>query len=110
MKTTELEELINQNPLSADNIVMETQLKSILAIGGRERFYVVNYQDEFFLAIGFEHIPSQLWYVVTQRDKSRPKMFKDLTRLNTLIKRASTNGYQVFFLHKDIQDFPLFVA
>lgn len=91
MNSQELKIRVENNPCSIDNCVIETQLSSLLQINQIEKIHVIEVSEGFYIVITFDWIRDRVWYIGTQRIKNQPRIFKDLTRMNTYIRKFFKN-------------------
>lgn len=69
-------------PCSAENSILETDLLLAVKQDTIRKLKIMETLDGFYIMTELLWAEGKCWYLTTRRDRTAPKMFKDLTRLN----------------------------
>lgn len=70
------------NSLLEDDLDIAVQQQTL------QKITIAETAQGFFLIVQVKWAPGKDWYLCTRRDRTRPRLFKDLNRLNEFLKDA----------------------
>lgn len=73
-------------PCSPANSILETNLQLAIQQQTLDMLKVMETPDGFYIVVNLRWAGQKDWYLTTRRDRSSPKLFKDLSRLNEHLK------------------------
>lgn len=71
---------------SPTNSIIEKELQIAAEQNTIKTITVMEVGENFYLVIEFLWAEGRQWYLSTRRDRNKPKVFKDLSRLNNHLK------------------------
>ena len=84
-------------PCSPANSFLDSELQLYVQQQTLKSLKVLEAPEGFYVAAQFVWSKDKTWYLTTLRDRFQPKVYKDLRRLNGILKRAGVNSFD--FLH-----------
>lgn len=76
------------SPCSPANSILEGDLDLAVQQQTLKKLKVMETPDGFFVIAQLKWAGSKEWYLTTRRERTQPKLFKDLKRLNDHLKEA----------------------
>ena len=78
---------MNLKPCSKENSILEPDLEIAVSQQVLEKLHVMETPEGFYIVVILKWSPKTMWYVTTRRERTKPKLFKDLNRLNEHLKK-----------------------
>lgn len=83
-------------PCSRANSLLEDDLDLAVQQQSLTRITVAETEEGFYLVVRLKWAAGKDWYLCTRRDRTQPRLFKDLNRLNEHLKEAyPTSGFEL---------------
>lgn len=79
---------MNRIPCSPANSVLEGDLELAVQQQTLKKIQVAETPEGFFVIAQLKWAGNKEWYLTTRRERTKPRLFKDLRRLNDLLKVA----------------------
>lgn len=85
---------MNRKPCSPATSILEIELEPATMQHQLRKFLVADTVDGFYVVVELEWLGGSVdqLYLVTRRERTTPRLFKDLNRLNDLLKRLFPKG------------------
>lgn len=84
-------------PCGKLNSFLDTDLQLYLQQQTLSRLRVMETDVGFYVVAEFVWSKDKIWYLTTLRNRTQPKIYKDLRRLNGVLKKAGVQNFD--FLH-----------
>lgn len=79
---------MNRIPCSPANSLLESDLELAVLQQTLETLVIAETPDGFYVMAQLKWACNKEWYLTTRRERMQPRLFKDLNRLNDLLKTA----------------------
>lgn len=80
---------------SPANSILESDLELAVQQETLEKMIVAETPEGFYLIVTLKWSGTKEWYLTTRRERTKPKLFKDLNRLNEHLKETyPTAGFE----------------
>ncbi len=79
---------MNRTPCSPANTILEGDLELAVQQQTLKILTIAETSDGFYVVAQLKWAANKEWYVTTRRHREQPRIFKDLTRLNELLRTA----------------------
>lgn len=85
---------MNRKPCSPATSILEIELEPAMMQHQLRKFLVAETLEGFYVVVELEWLGGSLdqLYLATRRERTKPRLFKDLNRLNDLLKRLFPKG------------------
>jgi len=80
--------LMNRAPCSPANSILEGDLELAMQQQTLQKLIIAETPEGFYIIAILKWAKNKEWYLTTRRDRDRPRIFKDLNRLNEHLKEA----------------------
>ncbi|WP_265299998.1 hypothetical protein [Verminephrobacter eiseniae] len=77
---------MNRTPCSPANSILEGDLEIAVQQQALDKLTVAETPDGFYVIIQFKWAKNKQWYLTTRRERMKPRLFKDLIRMNRHLK------------------------
>lgn len=79
---------MNRTPCSPANSILEGDLDLAVQQETLKKLIVAETPEGFYVVAQLKWAGNKEWYLTTRRERTKPKLFKDLKRLNDHLKEA----------------------
>mgnify|MGYP000055662855 CR=1 FL=1 len=79
---------MNLTPCGPSNSVLESDLELAVTQQTLTKLSIAETADGFFVVARLHWSSEKDWYLTTRRERNRPRLFKDLNRLNDFLRAA----------------------
>ena len=79
---------MNRTPCSAANSILEGDLELATQQQTLKKLAVAETPEGFYVIAQFKWAGNKEWYLTTRRKRTKPRLFKDLKRLNNHLRMA----------------------
>lgn len=79
---------MNRTPCSPANSILEGDLELAVQQETIKKLIVAETPEGFYVVVQLKWAGTKEWYLTTRRERTRPKLFKDLKRLNDHLKET----------------------
>lgn len=79
---------MNRTPCSPANSVLEGDLELAVQQQTLKKIQVAETPEGFYVIAQLKWAGNKEWYLTTRRKRTKPRLFKDLRRLNDLLREA----------------------
>ena len=77
---------MNRTACSPANSVLEGDLEIAVQKQTLKKLVIAETPEGFYVIVQFKWAGHKEWYLTTRRERNKPRLFKDLKRLNTHLK------------------------
>ena len=77
---------MNRIPCSPANSILEGDLEIAVQQQALDKITVAETTDGFYVIVQFKWAKNKQWYLTTRRERMKPRLFKDLIRMNRHLK------------------------
>lgn len=77
---------MKRTPCSTDNSILGNELEQAVRHQTVKKIVVAETPNGFFVVSRFTWAENKDWYLTTRRERRKPRLFKDLQRLNEYLK------------------------
>lgn len=79
---------MNRTPCSPANSILEGDLELAVQQETLKKLIVAETPEGFYVVVQLKWAGTKDWYLTTRRERTKPKLFKDLKRLNDHLKET----------------------
>lgn len=84
-------------PCSPANSILESDLELSVQQQTLEKLKVMETPEGFYVIAQVKWAEGKEWYLTTRRDRTKPRLYKDLKRLNDHLREAyPTDSFELF--------------
>lgn len=88
---------MNLPPCSPENSILENDLELAVLQGTLKSLKVMETPEGFYVVVQLKWATNKDWYLTTRRERSEPRVFKDLKRLNDHLRESyPTESFELF--------------
>ncbi len=88
---------MNRIPCSPANSILEGDLELAVHQETLKKLSIAETPDGFYVIAQLRWAGNKDWYLTTRRERTQPRLFKDLKRLNDLLRTAyPTDSVEIF--------------
>ncbi len=87
---------MNQPPCNLENSILEGDLEFAAKQQTINEVMIMETPEGFYVIVTFTWATGKEWYLTTRRNRTAPKLYKDLIRLNNFMKEICPNkGFEL---------------